>query len=125
MKMIDVGRVCLKIAGRDAGKLCVVVDVLDSSFVLIDGQTRRKRCNRTHLEPTKQVINIKKGATHKDVVEQFKGLNIKIEERKTSVGQKAAKPAKQRRVKPKLEKVVKKGKPAQKKPKDTQPKANN
>ena len=41
--MIDVGRVCVKIAGRDAGKKAVVVEKIDSNFVLIDGQTRRRR----------------------------------------------------------------------------------
>ena len=47
--MFDVGRVCLKIAGRDAGKKCVVVEKLEGKYVLIDGMTRRKKCNTLHL----------------------------------------------------------------------------
>lgn len=38
---MEIGRVCIKIAGRDAGMKCVVVEQLDNNFVLIDGQTRR------------------------------------------------------------------------------------
>ncbi|MBW2970024.1 50S ribosomal protein L14e [Candidatus Woesearchaeota archaeon] len=79
--MIEVGRVCLKIAGRDAGLKCVVVDVLDN-FVLIDGQTRRRKCNPVHLEPLDQKLDIEKGASHEQVVSAFKELKIKIVDRK-------------------------------------------
>jgi len=43
------GRICVKTAGRDAGLKCVIVDVLDDKFVLIDGETRRRKCNILHL----------------------------------------------------------------------------
>ncbi len=49
--MTEVGTVCLKIAGRDAGMKAVVVEKLDKEFVLIDGQVRRRKCNIKHLEP--------------------------------------------------------------------------
>ena len=29
--MFDIGRVCMKIAGRDAGKKCVIIDVVDDA----------------------------------------------------------------------------------------------
>ena len=35
--MLEVGRLCIKLAGRDAGKKAVVVENIDSNFVLIDG----------------------------------------------------------------------------------------
>lgn len=41
--MLEVGRVCVKTAGRDATKLCVVVEEIDETFVLVDGNTRRKK----------------------------------------------------------------------------------
>jgi large subunit ribosomal protein L14e len=59
----EIGRVCVKLAGRDAGKKCVVVDVLDKGFVLIDGETRRRKVNSLHLEPLAQVVEISKGAS--------------------------------------------------------------
>jgi len=81
--MIEVGRVCVKIAGRDAGKKCVVVEMVNDTFVLIDGQTRRKKANIKHLEPTKIKIPIKKGASHLEIVKEFSKLNLEIKEKKS------------------------------------------
>lgn len=69
--MFEVGRVCTKIAGRDAGQKCVVVDVIDTQHVLIDGATRRRKCNVSHLIPEKQVLDIAKEASHEDVASAF------------------------------------------------------
>lgn len=65
--MFDVGRVCYKIAGRDAGKKGVIVEVLDVNYVVIDGATRRRKCNVKHLEPTDQVISVKHGSASEDI----------------------------------------------------------
>lgn len=73
---MEVGQLCVKLAGRDAGKKCVIVDVLDNNFVLIDGETRRRKCNITHLEPLNQKADIKKGAAHDSVIDAFKKLNL-------------------------------------------------
>ena len=81
--MIEVGRLCVKIAGRDACKKCVIVSVLEGNFVLIDGETRRRKCNILHLEPLEQVIDIKKDASHSDVVFAFKNLGIELVESKS------------------------------------------
>lgn len=80
--MIEVGRLCVKIAGREAGKKCVILDVIDDNYVLIDGQLRRKKCNISHLEPLEKKIEIKKGASHSEVVDEFKKLKIEIKETK-------------------------------------------
>ena len=80
--MITQGRVCVKIAGRDAGKHCVVLDVVDDHTVLIDGATRRRKCNIAHLEPTVHVIDIKKNTIHEDIREAFGSLGITIPARK-------------------------------------------
>lgn len=74
--MIDIGRVCIKVRGREAGRYCVVVDVIDDKFVIIDGDVRRKRVNIRHLEPTPIVLDIKKGAGTEEVV--MKMLEKKI-----------------------------------------------
>jgi len=102
---MEIGRVCIKIAGRDAGMKCVVVEQLDNNFVLIDGQTRRRKCNLAHLEPTKEILSIKKGASHDEVVTAFKAIKVEIKEKKAKP--KTERPKKQRKVK---EKPVKKGK---------------
>ena len=80
--MYEIGRLCVKIAGRDAGLRCVIVDVLENNFVLIDGQTRRRKCNIKHLEPLKEIIKIKKNSSSKDVASEFKKLKLEIRETK-------------------------------------------
>jgi len=76
--MFNIGRVCIKIAGRDAGQKCVVVEVLDNNYVLVDGMTRRRKCNKLHLEPTAQVLDIKDKASHEVVAKAFKELGLEI-----------------------------------------------
>lgn len=73
--MIEVGRVCVKIAGREAGHKCVVVDVLDNNFVLITGpEIKRRRCNISHLEPTEKKVEIQKGADDSAVKQALESL---------------------------------------------------
>jgi large subunit ribosomal protein L14e len=60
MPAIEVGRVCIKIAGRESGEKCVIVEIIDDKFVEVVGKTiKNRRCNIKHLEPVKQVIEIK------------------------------------------------------------------
>ena len=98
--MLDVGRVCVKIAGRHAGKQCVVVEAIDKNFVLVDGEMKRKRCNLFHLEPTSQTLKIKQGASHAEVAKAFETLNIKLTATKPRT-KKAEKPARVRKVREK------------------------
>ena len=61
--MYEIGRVCLKIAGREAGKYCVIVENVDDNFVLITGPktvtgVKRRKCNIDHIEPTEDIIEI-------------------------------------------------------------------
>jgi len=56
MPAIEVGRICVKIAGREAGRKCVIVDIIDENYVLITGPkqltgVKRRRCNINHIEP--------------------------------------------------------------------------
>ncbi len=97
--MIEIGRICIKTAGRDSGKRCVIVDVVDDTFVLIDGETRRKKVNIKHLEPTNKKIDIQKNASHETVVAEFKKLKIDIKPKKAKAKQKTERPRKTRRQK--------------------------
>ena len=77
MPAIEVGRICVKIVGREAGKKCVVVDMVDKNFVLITGpkkvsEIKRRRVNISHLEPTREKIDINRGATDEEVTEALK-----------------------------------------------------
>ncbi|MBI2656002.1 50S ribosomal protein L14e [Candidatus Woesearchaeota archaeon] len=80
--MIDIGRIVIKIAGRDAGKKAVIIDVLDNNYVLLDGETRRRKCNILHVEPLEQKIDIKKNAPHDEVSKALKELGIGTRETK-------------------------------------------
>jgi large subunit ribosomal protein L14e len=77
MPAIEVGRICLKLTGREAGRKCVIVDVIDKSFVLITGPknltgVKRRRANVNHIEPLEDKIPIKRGASDEEVVEALK-----------------------------------------------------
>ncbi len=74
--MIEIGRLCVKTAGRDAGHTCVVVDVISEHTVLIDGDVRRRPCNPDHLEPLADTADVTKGASHADVEKAFKKLGL-------------------------------------------------
>lgn len=72
MTSIEVGRICIKLSGREAGKKCVIVDVIDKNFALITGPKsltgiRRRRTNVDHLEPTSESVEVKKGAADEEV----------------------------------------------------------
>ena len=63
MPVFEVGRVAVKTLGREAGFRVAIVEIIDKSFVLIDGlKVRRRRVNVRHLAPTQDKIVIKKGA---------------------------------------------------------------
>jgi large subunit ribosomal protein L14e len=81
MALIEVGRVCVKKYGRDAGSRAVVMKVLDNNFVNVVTAVRRKegRCNANHLEFLKETIDVK----DKDLVSKTLGMEEK-EERKKS-----------------------------------------
>jgi len=58
---LETGRICLKVAGREAGKYCVVVEPQGDDFVLVTGpkavtRVKRRKCNVLHLEPTEHVL---------------------------------------------------------------------
>jgi large subunit ribosomal protein L14e len=83
MSLYNIGRVCVKLAGRDAGNKCVIVEVIDDNYVMIDGATRRKSVNVKHLEPLVQIIEIKEKASHEDVKSAFDKLGIAVWDKKS------------------------------------------
>lgn len=74
MPAIEVGRICLKELGRETGKKCVVIDVMDKSFVLVTGPkkvtgVKRRRVNINHLVPLLDKIEVKRGASDEEVAQ--------------------------------------------------------
>jgi len=94
MSSLEVGRVVMKVAGREAGKYCVVIKASgkekgEKSFVVITGPklltgVKRRKCNVNHLEPLPYVLEIREDASDEEVLEAFKKsglvskLNLKL-----------------------------------------------
>ena len=78
--MIEVGTLCLKIAGRDAGKRGVVLKI-DKNKALIDGETRRRLVSLKHLVPVGN-MDVKENAAHEEVVKAFSKIDVKLAETK-------------------------------------------
>ena len=81
MPAVEVGRICVKVLGREAGRKCVIVDLADKSFVLITGPkkvtgVRRRRVNANHIEPLQEKIDLKRGATDEEVAEALKASKM-------------------------------------------------
>ena len=73
MSAITVGRVCVKTAGKDAAKYCVITEILDESNVMITGPKdlngiKLKKCNILHIDPTSDVLKIKAKADDAEVI---------------------------------------------------------
>ncbi|MFX1493385.1 MAG: 50S ribosomal protein L14e [Promethearchaeota archaeon] len=77
MSVYDIGRVCVKTMGREAGNYCVVVDIIDKNYIIIDGlKIRRRRVNYKHIEPLPELVEIKKGAKHEEVEAAIKKAKL-------------------------------------------------
>lgn len=76
--MMEIGRVCVKLAGHEAGRKCVIVDVIDKTYVLVSGPNiKRRRCNIAHLEPLDSKIEIPKGASDEEVKRLLEAAGIR------------------------------------------------
>lgn len=106
---MEKGQVCVKLAGRDAGNKCVVVEIIDKNFVTVDGGVRRKRCNIDHLYPINLKLDIKSGS-HAEVKAAFEAEKLMVWETKP----------KEQKPKP-IAKRIEKSKPKPKKADDKKP----
>ncbi|MDD9953948.1 MAG: hypothetical protein OXR66_06445 [Candidatus Woesearchaeota archaeon] len=94
---MKIGTICMKIAGRDAGKQCIIIEEPKDGKVLIEGAVRRRFCNLKHLEPMGS-SKVKKGATHAAVMKE-----LGLPERKSKPRKTAARPRKVRKAKVKTD----------------------
>ena len=132
--MITIGQVCLKIAGREAGKVCTVVKKLDTGFVLVTGpkavtNIKRRKCSIFHLEPLPYHLELKDDASDADVMAGYEkgdiyGLlklakptaeKLKAAEAWKTAPKQETKPAAKKEEKKEEKNVKKEAKPAEKK----------
>lgn len=81
MTSISIGRVCVKLAGRNAGKYCIITKIINDTFVEITGPKKlngikTKRCNVQHLEPLEFLLNIKENATEAQIEKELQRLKL-------------------------------------------------
>ena len=66
---MEIGQICIKTRGREAGRKAVVLSAEKNGRVLIDGtKIKRKECNILHLFPLKEKIKVGKDAKHEEIV---------------------------------------------------------
>ncbi|MCS7132422.1 MAG: 50S ribosomal protein L14e [Aigarchaeota archaeon] len=86
----EIGRIAVKVAGREAGRKCVIVDVLEKNFVLVTGPreltgVRRRKTNIVHLAFTPYKIEIQRNAGDEDVMKALEKAGL-IDYMKQKVG---------------------------------------
>jgi len=72
MPAVEIGRICMKQKGRETGKRCVIIDVMDKSFVLVTGPkkitgVKRRRVNIAHLQLLQEKIDISRSASDEEI----------------------------------------------------------
>ena len=77
MSVMDVGRVCVKLTGREAGSRCIIVDVIDRNYVMVTGPeeltgVRRRRVNLSHLRPLNETVDISRNASDDEIATLLK-----------------------------------------------------
>ncbi len=59
---------CVKTQGREKGKKCVVIDVIDRNFVVVAGpDVKRRRVNMDHIIPLDETVDVQRNATDEEV----------------------------------------------------------
>ena len=81
MTAIEIGRICVKTAGRTAGKFCIVTKLIDDNFVEITGPKeltgiKKNKCNIKHLEATENTIKINDNADDKTIIDAISGAKL-------------------------------------------------
>ena len=121
MATLEVGRVCIKTAGREAGKYCVVLKKMDANFVLITGPktltgVKRRRCNIEHLEVTPFSVKITAEASDEVVIKACDAAGLTKKFGLKLPSPEVVKEAEKKVPKVKIEKPKKEEKPPEKKP---------
>jgi len=83
MCAMTLGRICVKTRGRDKGKKCIIVSVIDDNYILVTGPksltgVRRRKVNVSHLRPLEKNIKIRRNSTDETVTSAL--TRAKLEE---------------------------------------------
>ncbi|MBN1786199.1 MAG: 50S ribosomal protein L14e [Candidatus Methanofastidiosa archaeon] len=74
--VVEKGRIATKLLGREAGKVCAIVERIDRNFVMVVGpEVRKRRCNIRHLELHNKVLQMPENATDDDYINELTKLS--------------------------------------------------
>jgi large subunit ribosomal protein L14e len=74
---MEIGQVCIKTRGREAGSLAVVLTKSKKGKVLVDGiKIKRKQCNTMHLFPINEILKVKEEENHEAIVKAMKAVKV-------------------------------------------------
>lgn len=90
MPAIETGRVCVKTAGKDAGRYCVITKVTDKNFAEISGPkslsgVARGKANIKHLEATEDKLDIKDEASDEDILKAVDSAKMEEKFKKSAI----------------------------------------
>ena len=72
MRSLEIGCVCVKTTGREAGHKAVVLESVDYNFVIVQGpKVRKRKCNVLHLIPVGKKISVTKSMSSKDLEQKL------------------------------------------------------
>jgi len=94
-----IGRLCVKLSGREAGRECLIIDEAEGNLVMIDGDVKRRKCNLEHLDISEKILKIKRNAPTSDVQSAMREAGIIVQKRKESKKKSSSRPKKIRKKK--------------------------
>ncbi|MEM0284519.1 MAG: 50S ribosomal protein L14e [Sulfolobales archaeon] len=81
MPVVEVGRICVKVAGREAGRKAVIVDLVDDNFIVVTGPksltgVKRRRVNVKHVEILDKKVEVPRGASDEEVLKAIEAAGL-------------------------------------------------
>jgi len=74
--VVERGRIATKLLGREAGKICAIVERIDRNFVMVIGpEVRKRRCNINHLDLHNKVLDVPAEASDDDYINELTKLS--------------------------------------------------
>ena len=88
LKSVNIGDICIKTFGKETGKKCIVIEIMDKNFVLITGPkeitgVKRRRSSVKHILSTGEKVKINANLSDKELIDVLNKSN-KFEYMKTS-----------------------------------------
>lgn len=72
MALLEIGRICIKRAGKNSGEKVIIVG-FEKNLPIVEGlHSKRKKCNPKHLFPTVKKAELKENPPREEVIKFLK-----------------------------------------------------